>query len=311
MNEHESKILILGGTGNYGTFITNNLINANVNCRLFTRNPEKAKRVFGNKIEIAIGNIEDIKSLRNAYQGIDRLICAISAFSVSQIRRYTQIETDAVISALRLAEEMGIRRLVYISVFEINKDFMNQQRLPLGHEKAKVEDYISKSNINWTILGCPPSMEIFFRMIHGNNMMVPGGGPKGLPSVSPYDVGEIIKQAILRDDLSGQRFQLVAPRTYSFPEAASIISEIWKKPIKFRKIPITFPKIAYHITGFFSPFSDRLLYIHNLLSFIRLLNNFPEDYIDKVPMIHKKLLSIFSYLPSSLEIEANRRNPGF
>ncbi len=35
-------------------------------------------------------------------------------------------------------------------------------------------------------------------------MMVPGGGPEGLPTVSAVDVGEIAAQALLRDDLSGR-----------------------------------------------------------------------------------------------------------
>ena len=213
------------------------------------------------------------------------------------------------IASLQLAGKMGIARIVYISVFEIDKEFARRNRLATANEKAMVEEYISQSNFNWTILGAPPSMEIFFRMIRGSRMMVPGGGPKGLPTVSAVDVGEIAAQALLRDDLSGQRIQMVAPQAYSFPDAAKRISEAWGTPIKFFKIPLIFPRIAYHLSTPFSLFSNRLLYVHTLLGFIRLLNNFPNHYIQKVPALHEKLRSMFSYSPSTLEIEAERRKP--
>jgi uncharacterized protein YbjT (DUF2867 family) len=292
MSETNDKVLILGGTGNYGQSITQALINQSSNIRLLTRNIPKAIKLFGNQIEIVSGDIEDSNSMEKAFQNIDRIVCAISAFSVNQIRRFKKIEQDAVISSFELAKKMGIRRIVYISIFEINKEFAKQNRLPFADEKAFVEDYLAKSDFNWTVLGAPPSMEIFFRMIHGTNMMVPGGGPKGLPTVSPVDVGEIVAQTIMRDDLSGQRIQMTALQTYSFSDAANRISKVWGKTITFRKIPILFPTIAYNLSAPLSIFSDRFLYLHTLLGFVRLLNNFPEKYIQQVPLLHQKLMSI-------------------
>jgi len=307
MNTTNNKVLILGGTGNYGRYITQSLINHNVNSRLLTRNSKNAKKLFGDNIEIVSGDIEDLISLEKAFQDIDRIICAISAFSIKQVRRYTNIEQDAVISSFLLAKKMGIKRILYISVFDIDKEFAKQNRLPFANEKAFVEDYLYKSDFNWTVLGAPPSMEIFFRMIHGTKMLVPGGGPKGLPTVSPVDVGEIAAQAIMRDDLSGQRIQMVAPQAYSFPDAANRISKVWRKTIKYRKISILFPTIAYNLSAPLSFLSDRLLYVHTLLGFVKLLNNFPEKYIQQVPLLHQKLTSIFQYSPSTIEIEAERR----
>lgn len=140
-------------------------------------------------------------------------------------------------------------------------------------------------------------------------MMVPGGGPKGLPTVSSVDVGEIAAQTVLRADLTGQRIQMVASQAYSFPDAARRISSVWGIPVGFRKIPIILPKIAYVLTTPLAPVSDRILYVRTLLRFIRLLNNFPESYIEKVPALHDRLRSIFSYAPSTIEVEAGRRVP--
>jgi uncharacterized protein YbjT (DUF2867 family) len=309
MNAKRDQVLILGGTGNYGQGITSALIDRGANIRLLTRNRTNAERLFGNRVEIVSGDIEDLPSLEKAFQNIDRIVCAISAFSVKQVRRYRAIEQDAVVASFQLAKNKGIRRIVYISVFEVNREFARQNRLPFAAEKAFVEDYLSKSDLNWTVLGAPPTMEIFFRMIHGHLMVVPGGGPKGLPTISPVDVGAIAAQAIMRDDLSGQRIQMVGPQVYSFADAANRISKVWGEKIKYCKIPMVLPRIAYSLTAPLIVFSDRLLYVHTLLGFVRLLNNFPEQYIHQVPILHQRLLSLFSYTPSTIETEAERRRP--
>jgi uncharacterized protein YbjT (DUF2867 family) len=309
MDPANKKVLVLGGTGHYGQNITRELVRLGADVRVLTRHAGNAEKLFGDKVEIVSGDIEDRQALERAFTDVGRIVYAISAMSIGQIRRCREIEQDAVIASLRLAEKMAIERIVYLSVFEIDREFARKNRLATAREKAAVEDFIAGSSFNWTVLGAPPSMEIFFSMIRGNRMIVPGGGPKGLPTVSAADVGEIAAQTLLRDDLSGQRIQMVAAQAYSFREAAARISAVWGAPITFVKIPMFFSRIAYYVSAPFSLFSDRSLYVHTLLGFVRLLKKFPESYAEKVPALHEKLKSLFLYSPSRLEMEAERRRP--
>ena len=137
-------------------------------------------------------------------------------------------------------------------------------------------------------------------------MLVPGGGPSARPTVSPVDVGEILAQTVLRDDLHGRRFRMVGPEAISFPAAAERISITTGKTIRFRKIPLVLPKIAWVITRPLTSFSDMILYINQMLSFIQLLNQFPQDVIAKVPEVHRLMLDTFDYVPTTLEMEAQR-----
>jgi uncharacterized protein YbjT (DUF2867 family) len=307
MNLKSKNNLILGATGHYGHYITRSLIRLNANIRILTRDESKARNMFGNRVDIVTGNIEDHTSLEKAFSGIDAIVYAISAMSVQQVRRFRQIEQDAVVASLQLARQMGIRRIVYISVFEIDPQIARKYHLATADEKIKVEEYLGDSDFNWTIFGAPPSMEIFFRMIRGGKMTVPGGGPKGLPTISPFDLGEIVARAVLRDDLPGLRIKLTAPQAYSFADAARRISVVWGKKIQYMKIPMILPGSVYYLSAPFCPFSDRILYVHTLLGFIRLLNNFPEKYIEEVPAYYQKLISLFSYSPGTIEDEAERR----
>ena len=131
-------------------------------------------------------------------------------------------------------------------------------------------------------------------------MMVPGGGPPALPTVSPVDVGEIAVQTVLRDDLGGKRFQMTGPKALSFPEAAKRISDVTGKAIRFRKIPLLPLKIVSVLVWPFNP------YLRYLLGFVKLMNNFPQDIAAEVPDAHRLLIETFSYTPTTLEVEARR-----
>ncbi len=304
---NRKTVLVLGGTGHYGRCIVKSLLSKDVNVRVMTRNIEQAGETLGDKVEFVSGDILSNFSVKQAIFGVDCIIIAISAFVPKQIRRLKEIEQDAVISMLKTAKNEGINRIVYISVFEANREFAGKHNLAAANEKAEVELWLKSSDLNWTVLGAPPSMQIFFSMIRGNKMMVPGGGPAGLPTISPLDLGEIAAQASLREDLSGLRIKLVGPEALSFPDAAKRISKVWEKKIKFQKIPLIFPLIAYNLTSPLSLFSDNMLFIHNLLGYIKLLNNFPQSYVSELPELHRELLSLFQYKPATLEMEAERR----
>ncbi len=150
-------------------------------------------------------------------------------------------------------------------------------------------------------------MDIFFAMIRSDRMVVPGGGPKAVPTVSPADLGEIAAQAVLRDDLGGRRIRLAGPQLLSFPEAARRLSAVYGRTIRFTPIPLILPRIAWHATWPLVRLSRSLDYTHTILGFAQLLNAFPQDLAQTSVDDHGKLLSTFDYTPTTLEMETRRR----
>lgn len=304
-----ARVLVLGGTGHYGRHIVRRLAAKGVPVRVLTRNAARARGVLPETVvELTEGDLESPDAVARALQGIDRVVVAVSAFSRDQIRKMVAVERDAVIAALDQAEAAGVRRVVYLSVFDIQPQQMSHQvRLDTATVKQDVEAYLRSSDFNWTVLGAPPSMELFFAMTHGDRMLVPGGGPASLPTISPVDVGEIAAQTVLRDDLGGQRIRLAGPEPLSFPEAASRLSAVYGRTVRFTAIPLILPKIAWYATWPLARFSGPALYVHQLLGLIRLLNSFPQAVALASVQDHDKLVRIFNYTPTTLEMEARRR----
>lgn len=317
MSDAQSKpVLVLGGTGHYGRHIVQNLLGKGAPVRVLSRNADKARKILGEVPEIVEGDITSGESIIEALNGVSGVIVSVSAISFKLFRKVRLIERDSVLLVMAEAEKMGVSRFVYVSIYDIQLELPGGMddfdfRREIAKIKYEVESALAGSDLNWTVLGAPPSMEIFFRMIRGDTMMVPGGGPAALPTVSPVDVGEIAAQAVLRHDLGGKRFRMVGPEGISFPEAAERISRVAGKTIRFRKIPMLLFRIARVITRPFTPFSDLILFINQMLGFIQLLNQFPQDFIDEIPEDHRLLLNTFDYVPTTLEMEAQRWSKGF
>ncbi|MEE9442691.1 MAG: NAD(P)H-binding protein [candidate division Zixibacteria bacterium] len=307
----DKPILVIGGTGHYGSHIVHSLLEKGANVRVLTRNAGKARKKLGGGPEIIEGDITSKESVIQSLDGAGGVIISISAFSPKLIRKIELIERDAVLMVLAEAEKLGVSRIVYISVYDIKLELPGDFDFPLRQKLARlkldVENALRESKLNCTILGAPPSMEIFFAMIRGRTMLVPGGGPPALFNISPVDMGEIAAQAVFRNDLNGKRFRMTGPEALSFKEAAMRIGQAFARKIKFRKIPIFFPRLVQIMTYPIALFSDRFYFINQMINFIRILNHFPKDFIDDIPKEHQTLLDTFDYTPTTLEQETKGR----
>ena len=296
-----APILVLGGTGHYGRNIVRSLVENEQPVRMLTRNAANARQVLGDVAEIVEGDITSRKSVVEALEGARAIVISVSAFTPRLIRKLQLIERDSVLIVLEEARKAGVSRVVYISVYDIGEDLIAKLHSDIARIKLEIETALRESGFNWTVLGAAPSMEIFFAMIRRNIMMVPGGGPPALPTVSPVDVGEIAAQTVLRDDLGGKRIRMTGPEALSFREAAERISEVAGKRVRYRSIPLIPLKIASMVTYPLNPF------LRHLVGMIELMNSFPPDVVAEVPQDHQWLVNAFSYTPTTLEMEARAR----
>jgi len=297
-------ILILGGTGHYGRHIVNSLVQREAPVRVLTRNVPRARDIFGEQVELLAGDITDPESVKSALENVSAVIISISGFTPKLIRQIQLIEHDSVLGVLKAAQSAGIHRLVYLSVYDIRPEALKQtttQFADLAYAKLDIENQLVTSDFNWTILGAPPSMDIFFAMLRKNKMLVPGGGPPALPTIAAADVGKIAAQTVLRDDLGDRRLRMSGPDVLSFKQAAEIIGTVTGRSIQVKKIPLLPIKIASILAWPFTP------YLRYLAGSITLLNQFPQDLAAAAIADHQTLRETFDYSPTTLEAEARRR----
>ena len=296
------KILVFGGTGNYGRQVVSELLRYGQAVRVVSRNAVRAKQILGEKVEIIEGNVTDHAVIEKSMADVDAVFIALSAVSPKLIRKLKAIEYDAPVAVIKAAEDRKVSRLVILSVYAIREDVLNKLRIPeFASLKKDLEERVRESDLNWTILGCSPMQDIFFTFLRKGRMPVPGGGRNAIPSVSAADVGKIAAQCLIRDDLGSKRFKLTGPEAYSFPQVAELISTLSGKPVKYITIPLLMINLVSALALPFTPF---LRYIYKSLL---LLNNFPEDEVWRVPDEYRTLRDTFDYEPVTLEMEIERR----
>ncbi len=289
------SVLIFGGTGNYGQYIVKSLVQRKIPVKVFTRDIKRAKKKLGEEPEYFEGDVLNRESITGSLVNVKAIIISLSAMHPKLIRKQKKIEHDAVMTILDEAEKSQIKRIVFISIYDIQKELISKLKLEVGYYKMAIEDRLANSNLNWTVLGCPPSYMIFESFTRKGMMIVPGGGSPIMPSVAPQDVGEIAAQAAIRDDLNKKRFHMTSAEPFSFPEVAERISSVLGRKIKYRKLPLFGLKIASIVTYPFNP------YLRHLVKYVQLLNNFPTDLAKQAIEDHKILRSTFEYEPMSLE----------
>jgi uncharacterized protein YbjT (DUF2867 family) len=302
MENIKDQILVYGGTGYYGREVVRGLVRHGASVKVVSRNRAKALEILGEDVEILQGDVTNSQTIVDSLQNVTAIIICLSAMSNKLIRQMKQIERDAVLAIMEEAKKQNIRRLIYMSGYEMRSQLLNDLNIPaFGEIKIEIESSITKSDFNWTILGDAPAFEIFFAFIRNGKMAVPGGGLNAIPCISAIDVGEITAQAVLRNNLSGRRLKLTGPEAFTFPEAAMRISSVSGKEIKHVSIPLIIINI---ISFLLLPFTPFLRFIYQSL---KLLNSFPPDLAKGVPEEHKKLRELFDYVPVSLENETTRR----
>ncbi|MHA1212248.1 MAG: SDR family oxidoreductase, partial [Candidatus Heimdallarchaeota archaeon] len=274
-------VLVYGGTGNYGKYIVKSLIANKVPVKVFTRNSEKAKQKLGSEPEYFEGNVLDKEAISKSLSNVKSIIISLSAMHPKLIRKQREIEHDAVMTILDEAEKQKIKRIIFISIYDMNVELINKLKLEVGLFKMSIEERLANSTFNWTVLGCPPSFDIFAAFTRKKSLIVPGGGSPLMPSVAPQDVGEIAAQASIRDDLNEKRFHMTYSEPFAFPEVAQEFSKILGRTIKYRKLPLFGLKIASIVSYPFNP------YLRHLVKYVGLLNNFPIDLAKQSSNFHQ------------------------
>ena len=219
-------ILVIGATGRVGRHVVDQLVNRGTAVRVLTRDPSKADFPAG--VEVAQGDLLDIDALRAAFTGVD-------AFFL--LNAVTGDEFTQALITLNIAREMGVDRLVYLSVIHADR-FVN---VPHFAVKFGAERMIEQMGFSATILR--PSyfidndhMSKDVIVDHGVYPMPIGG--KGLAMVDTRDIAEVaaielVRRAQAPTMLPVETINLVGPDTLTGSDVAAIWSGVLGRTIVY------------------------------------------------------------------------------
>jgi uncharacterized protein YbjT (DUF2867 family) len=128
--------LITGATGDVGSKVVELLVQRGDQPRVFVRNAQKAKSLFGDRVHIFVGDLADPESLSTALKGVDEFFLVNTGPGIPARDE----------AAAEAAKAAGVKHLVKLSSMDV------QHGLAIGAWHERGEAAIRDSGVPFTFV---------------------------------------------------------------------------------------------------------------------------------------------------------------
>jgi nucleoside-diphosphate-sugar epimerase len=258
------KVLVTGATGFVGQHLTRRLVGSH-DVRVFARDPERARSLFGETVEIHAGDLRDVDAVRRSFEGVEMAyhLGAQRDHWGTPRRVYMGCNVDGTRNVLDAAGAADVSKLVYCSSVGVYAyDF---QRLPVDethpygrrfghyHESKKLaEEIVLRSRLpivtvrpGWIYGPHDDSGGITKMLIRASRGRMAFVGP-GANRVHPVYIDDVVDGILAagRSDRYGDVFLLLGPRALTVREyVLAMCDAVGAEPPRIR-IPYAFARLA-------------------------------------------------------------------
>src|SRR2546423_6101886 len=206
-------ILLTGATGNLGTALLRRLTASGERVRCLVRDPRRLgpERV---PVQIAIGDLADPASFRNALRGVETVVHLAAAIRDQPRASVEELNAVATLRLLQAAERTGVKRFVFFSALGASL----HARAPFFRAKALAEQAVEESELE-TIVFAPsivysprdPWIRLLERMSLLPAMLISGSGGALYQPIWSDDAAACVMAALEGRGDGRDRFDLAGP----------------------------------------------------------------------------------------------------
>lgn len=233
-------ILITGATGNLGGEVTRRYINSDRKLRLISRTPEKLHVYKELGAEVVYGDFCNPQSVAKALKGIDKVVASVH--SMLGWGKYSSKKVDLTGHKILIdeAKKANVSKFVFLSAMNASED----HPIDFWRYKYRVEEYLKKSGLDFTILRPSAYMETHAHMLLGQHVIENGqvslfgkaDNPRNF--VAAEDVAKFVLMALEESSLSGKTIDVGGRDNVSSGGVIEIYSRITGMEPKIRRIPL-------------------------------------------------------------------------
>jgi len=231
-------ILITGATGGIGSELCKLLADAAVPARAMYRKQEQLAQFTKMGIEAVKGDFEDTDSLKLAMQGCDQLFLLTQPSPNQESWEKTAID---------LAVNAGIKNIVKISAGDANLS----TEVPWARSHAKIDHYLRKSGIGWTIIRPSAFFQNFLKsakvIAKGILPQVTGKGQACY--IDLRDIALVAKHTLIEKHHQGAVYYLTGNESLTMKDIAVNLSKATGCKIRFVNIPVFVMYISLMLSG--------------------------------------------------------------
>jgi uncharacterized protein YbjT (DUF2867 family) len=221
------KVLVTGATGNVGSHVVRALRKHGLEARAFVRDGDKAVRMLGEYVQLAVGDFADQSSLERALSGTDAMFLACG-------NHPGQVEHEC--AAIDAARAAGVRRVVKLSGPSAAVDS------PLLFERwhGEIERHLIGSGVPYVMLRPSAYMTNLLgsaeAIKHTGKLFAPAGSAR-IAYIDPYDVAAVAAATLATHWHTGMTYTLTGPRAITYTQIAQDLSAAVGREIQYVEVP--------------------------------------------------------------------------
>jgi uncharacterized protein YbjT (DUF2867 family) len=219
------RILVIGATGTVGRNVIACLAKRNAPTRAAVRDTTKARREFGESIEVTAFDFEDVASFAPALEGIDKV------FVLPPLIPNEVEVTNALVDA---AKSGGVRHIVKLSAIGADP----AASFVIGKWHGETEQHIRESGVAFTFLRPNSFMQNFINYFppRGGAIYLPWGDGKA-SFVDTRDIGAVAAEALTGEGHENATYELTGPEALSISDVARVLSNVAGGEIRYVDVP--------------------------------------------------------------------------
>jgi uncharacterized protein YbjT (DUF2867 family) len=220
-------ILVTGATGSTGSQVVRALEASGASVRAFVRDPEKARHLFGDEVELALGDFADASSVHAALDGVEMLL-----LSCADDPRRVEWET----SAVDAAGAARLKRIVKLSTIGAEPG----APVAFWDWHGQVEQHLRSSGVPFVILQSSFYMSNLLaaaeQVANEGRLYAPAGEAR-VAMIDPRDVGAAAAAVLTGAGEDGQTFVLTGPAAITWADIAGELSSATGRDVAFVDVP--------------------------------------------------------------------------
>jgi NAD(P)H dehydrogenase (quinone) len=218
---------VIGATGRVGSEIVRGLLSRGDPVAALVRDPEKARRAFGEPdgLHIRPTRLDDPRDLAEAFDGIRTVFIAMGSIGIEGVLQRMAINAAAGIPS--------IEQVTRLSVLNTSADSLGiNQRAHYSIDRFAASTAVPYSTIRPSIFSA--SLLAGAREVRASRTWTGLAGTGRVALIDHRDAAEVALRVLTDPALRGAHHDLTGPVPMSWPEALELLSAELGEPITFR-----------------------------------------------------------------------------
>jgi len=221
-------ILVLGATGNVGSQVVKELVEAGANVRAGVRSPQKAAALESDKVSLAEFDTNKPDTFDTAFADVDKVFLITPL-----IPNLVEVQTNLVAAA----KKAGVKHIVKLSGMGAEVE----PGVTMTRWHRAVEKAIEASGMSFTFVRPNGFMQNYSNFSGqtikaGNAFYLPMGNGK-VSHIDVRDIAAVAAVALTQDGHTGKAYEVTGPAAISNAEIAEIISTVVGRKINSVDVP--------------------------------------------------------------------------